>query len=183
MFTKTKALPKILTFSQARYYVFSAVFVSAAVSFPWLAHQFQLAGAKFLPMHFFVMIAGFLFGWRTGLIVGALSPLMSYSITHMPSMAILPEVTLELAVYGLAIGLLREKRLNIWLSLAGAMILGRLARFALVFGAGLGTDPLKYLQISWPGVVLQLSLIPLIIYLLQKFVFEKKDETKIREVS
>ena len=67
MFTQTKALPKILTFSETKYYIFSSVFVGMAVFVPWLTHQFHLAGPKFLPMHFFVMFAGFLFGWRMGI--------------------------------------------------------------------------------------------------------------------
>jgi LytS/YehU family sensor histidine kinase len=176
MSIRVKALPKILTFSEAKYYVFSAVFVSSAVFFPWLAHQFQVAGAQFLPMHFFVMFAGFLFGWRTGLLVGLISPLLSYSITQMPAIAILPEVTLELAVYGLAIGLLRERSLNIAGALVGAMILGRLARWAFVFALGLQTNPLNYFKIGLPGIILQLALIPIVVYLLQKFVFKKNEE-------
>ncbi|MFA4998935.1 MAG: ECF transporter S component, partial [Candidatus Paceibacterota bacterium] len=107
--TKVKSLPRLFAFSDAKLYVFSAVFTVSAVFFPWLLHQFNLAGPQFLPMHFFILIAGFLFGWRTGLVVGVLSPLMSYGITHMPSITILPEVILELAVYGLVIGILREK--------------------------------------------------------------------------
>jgi len=174
MFTQTKALPKVLTFSQAKYYIFSVVFVASAVFFPWLAHQFHLAGPTFLPMHIFVLIAGFLFGWRTGLLVGILSPLLSYSITHMPPVAILAETTLEIAVYGLFIGLLREKKLNIWVALFSAMIFGRIARLLFVLGLGLETNPLWYFQISWPGIVLQITLIPVVIYLLQKFIFKNE---------
>ncbi|MFH1841412.1 MAG: ECF transporter S component [Candidatus Nealsonbacteria bacterium] len=176
MFTQAKVLPKILTFSQIKYYVFSAGFVSLAVFMPWFCHQFQLAGPKFLPMHFFVLIAGFLFGWRTGLIVGAISPLMSYGISHMPPIAILPETVLELACYGFLIGILREKGFNVWVALFFAMLFGRLARLLLVLGFGLETNPMNYFQISWPGIVLQLALIPLIIYLLQKFVFSKNEK-------
>ena len=179
MFIQTKTLPKILTFSEVKYYVFSLTFVSLAVFVPWSCHQFHLAGPQFLPMHFFIIIAGFLFGWRTGLLVGLLSPLMSYSVTHLPPLAILPEVSLELGIYGLIIGFLREKNLNIWVALLGAMILGRLARLLLVLGMGLETNPLTYFQISWPGILLQLALIPVIIYLLQRFVFEKKNEKAI----
>ena len=175
MSIQIKALPKILTFSEAKYYVFSAVFVSSAVFFPWLAHQFNMAGAKFLPMHFFVMFAGFLFGWRTGLLVGLLSPIMSYSITQMPGMAILPEVTLELAIYGLAIGILRERNMSILVSLTGAMLLGRLARWAFVLALGLQTNPLNYFRIGLPGTILQLALIPVVVYFLQKFVFKKNE--------
>jgi niacin transporter len=174
--TQTKTLPKVLSFSEAKYYIFSLTFVGLAVFTPWLCHQLNLAGAKFLPMHFFVMFAGFLFGWRTGLLVGVLSPLMSYSITHMPPMAILPEVILELGVYGLAIGLLREKKLNIWAALFGAMILGRLVRLLFVLGLGFETNPLWYFQISWPGIALQLASIPIIIYFLQKFLFKENEK-------
>ena len=39
-------------------------------------------------------------------VVGIPLPFVSYGITHQPMIAILPEVMLELAVYGLTIGLL-----------------------------------------------------------------------------
>ena len=173
MFTQIKTLPKVLNFSEIKFYIFSSVFTISAVFFPLLLHQFNLAGPKFLPMHFFVIIAGFLFGWRTGLFIGFLSPLMSYSVTHMPPIAILPETILELAVYGFVIGLLREKKLNIWVSLIPAMIFGRLARLLFVLALGLKTNPLEYFKVSWLGIVLQLVLIPLVIFLLQKFLFKE----------
>lgn len=174
MFTQTKALPKVLTFSEVKYYVFSLAFASLAIGLPWFLHQFNLLGPRFLPMHLFILIAGFVFGWRTGVLVGVLSPILSYSLTHMPPLVILPEIILELAVYGLAIGLLRERKMNIWVALVSAMVLGRLARLATVMAFGLRTDFMGYLQLSWPGVLLQLALIPLIIYLLQKFVFKNE---------
>lgn len=173
MFTQTKALPKVLTFSEAKYYIFSAIFVSLAVFVPWLTHQFHVAGPKFLPMHFFVIIAGLLFGWRTGMIVGVASPLMSYGITHMPALVILPEIVLELAVYGFAAGVLRERNLNIWFTILGAMALGRLARMAWILAFS-QASPIKFIEISLPGIALQIVLLPIIIYLLQKFVFAKR---------
>lgn len=170
-----KTLPKILTFSEAKYYIFSLSFVGLAVFTPLLLHKFQFLGPQFLPMHFFVLIAGFLFGWRTGLFVGALSPLMSYSVSHMPPIAILPETILELVVYGLAIGIAREKNLNIFFALPLAMLAGRAARLLFVFGLGLNTNPLGYFQMSWPGIVLQLILIPFVIILLKKYLFKKNE--------
>ncbi len=173
---QAKSLPQILSFREVKLYIFSSVFTISAVFFPWLLHQFNLAGPKFLPMHFFVIIVGFLFGWRTGLFVGFLSPLMSYSITHMPPIAILPETILELVIYGFIAGILREKRLNIWPSLILAMVLGRLARLLFVLALGLQTNPLAYFQMSWPGIFLQLALIPLIIFFLQKFLFKENEK-------
>lgn len=181
MFTlaQTKVLPKVLSFSEVKFYILSATFVSLAVFVPWLTHQFHIAGPKFLPMHFFVIIAGFLFGWRTGLVVGIFSPLISYSITHLPPLALLPEITLELALYGLAIGILREKKLNIFIVLFSAMIFGRLARLLFALALGVETYPLHYFQISWPGIVLQIISIPIIIFLLQKYIFEKSNERSL----
>jgi len=178
MFTQTKVLPKVLTFSQVKYYIFSAVFVGLAVATPAIFHQFNFAGPRFLPMHIFVLIAGLLFGWRTGLLVGILSPLLSFSITHLPPIVILPETILELAVYGFTVGLLREKGSNFWFALLGAMILGRLARVAFIFIASSQVNSWAFIQMSWPGIVLQLALIPAVFYLLQRFLF-KKSETKI----
>jgi LytS/YehU family sensor histidine kinase len=174
---QAKSLPRALLFNEAKLYAFSSIFTISAVFFPWLLHQFNLAGPKFLPMHIFVLIAGFLFGWRTGILVGVLSPLMSYSISHMPAIVILPETILELAVYGFVIGLLREKKLNIWASLISAMIIGRLARLLFVLAFGLKTSPLEYFQMSLPGIVLQIILIPLLVVFLQKFVFEKNGKS------
>lgn len=171
VFIQTKNLPKILALSEIKYYIFSSSFTGLAVFTPWILHKFQLLGPQFLPMHFFVLIAGFLFGWRTGLAVGILSPLMSYSISHMPPIMILPETILELAVYGLAIGLLRERKFNILFALPLAMMVGRIARLMLVSGMGLNTNPMQYFQMSWLGIVLQLVSIPLIIFLLQKYFF------------
>lgn len=177
--TQTKTLPKILTFTEIKCYIFSLAFVSLAVFVPWLCHQFHLSGPKFLPMQFFIIIAGFLFGWRTGLLVGFLSPILSYSITHLPSIVILPEVILELTFYGLIIGILREKKANIWLALLGAMIFGRLARLLFVLVFGLTTNPLEYFLISLPGILLQLALIPFFVFLLQKFVLGRENEKRI----
>jgi len=177
--TQTKALPRVLTFSEAKYYIFSITFVVSAVFFPWLAHQFHVAGPTYLPMHFFVMVAGFLFGWRTGLLVGVISPLLSYSLTHLPVIGILPQTIIELAIYGLVIGILREKKFNIWIALFSAMILGRLARILFIFVFSPQIDPWQFIKISLPGIILQILSIPLIIYLLQRFIFGIKNEKRV----
>ncbi|MDP2930061.1 MAG: ECF transporter S component [bacterium] len=177
LLTQTKPLPKILNLSEIKYYAFSLAFTAAAVSLPWLLHQFKLAGPEFLPMHFFILTAGFLFGWKTGIMVGVLSPLMSYGLTHLPPLAILSEVMVELAVYGLAIGLLREKKLNIWFSLLGAMVAGRLARLAFVLALGFSTNPMGYFLMSWKGIVLQITLIPILIFFIQRFLSKNDERT------
>lgn len=179
MFTQAKSLPRILTFGETRYYIFSLVFTGLAVFTPWLAHQFNLAGQIFLPMHIFVLAAGFLFGWRTGLMVGVLSSLSSYFLTQMPAAALLPQVILELAVYGIVIGLLREKNFNIWVSLFSAMVLGRLARVLFISLFVPGMDALQFIGMSLPGIILQIALMPLIVYFIREFISKKDNVQRI----
>jgi len=173
MLIQAKPFPRILTFGETKYYIFSLVFTGLAIFTPWLAHQFNIAGQIFLPMHIFILVAGFLFGWRTGLMVGILSPLLSYFLTQMPTVLLLPQVILELAIYGIVIGLLGEKNFNIWISLLFAMILGRLARILFISLFVPGMNALQFISMSLPGIILQIALIPLIIHLVREFIPQK----------
>ena len=108
-FSKPQTFLMTLKYNDVRSYVLTAVFVMLAVSVPWIFHQFHLAGATFLPMHIFVLIAGLLFGWRAGLITGLFTPLVSYFISGMPVLNILPQIVIELSAYGIIAGILRQK--------------------------------------------------------------------------
>src|SRR5512133_2769825 len=88
------------TFAGLRAYAVASLFVALSVTVPWVFHQFGVAGQVFLPMHFFVLAAGLLFGWQAGLLVGLCSPALSHALAGMPVSVMLPQVTLELASYG-----------------------------------------------------------------------------------
>ena len=182
---KPQPLPIVLRYTDIRSYVFTLAFVLLAVLVPWVCHQFHLAGATYLPMHIFVMLAGLLFGWRAGLIVGLLTPLASYAVSGMPVLRILPQIVVELSAYGLAAGILHEKlKLRAIWALVGAMISGRLAlclavlSIYLIVGEiysplGLAANPLSVvwavINQGWPGIVIQLALIPIVVWLVGKF--------------
>lgn len=182
------SFPKVLKYTDIRSYVFTVVFVSLAVFTPWVFHQFHLAGPTFLPMHIFVLVAGLLFGWRAGLAVGLFTPLASYAISGMPVLAILPQIVVELSVYGLVAGILREKfSLRVIWSLIGAMMAGRLTLLLMVSiiylageiysPLGVEANPLAVLwsviKLGWPGIVIQLVSILLIMKLLERLVLKK----------
>jgi LytS/YehU family sensor histidine kinase len=181
--------PKVLTYIDIRSYALTAVFVLLAVFTPWVFHQFHLAGPTFLPMHIFVLAAGLLFGWRAGLVVGLFTPLASYAISGMPVLAILPQIVVELSVYGLVAGILRERfNLRVIWSLIGAVIAGRLALLLVVSiiylgrevysPLGVGANPLAVLwsviKLGWPGIVIQLVSIPLIMKLLERLALRNR---------
>lgn len=180
----TQSFPLTLKYTNIRSYIFAGAFVSLSVAVPWIFHQFHLAGPTFLPMHIFVLTAGLLFGWRVGLLVGLFAPLANYAIAGMPMLQILPQITIELSVYGMVAGVLRERfnLRSIW-SLLGAMIAGRLALLLgvlmIYFIAGqvyspLGPETSPFLAVwsaikqGGPGIVIQLALIPVAIWLMGK---------------
>ena len=184
-FSRPQSLLMALRYKDIRSYIITAAFVMLAVFVPWVFHQFHLAGPTFLPMHIFVLIAGLLFGWRAGLLVGLFTPLVSYFISGMPALNVLPQVVIEVSAYGFIAGILREKYhlRTIW-SLLGAIIGGRLALLLaisviyLIAGQsysplGLEANPLasfwSTIKQGWPGIAIQLAFIPAIIWLVGKF--------------
>jgi LytS/YehU family sensor histidine kinase len=184
-FSKPNSLLMALKYKDIQSYLLTAAFVMLAVFVPWVFHQFHLAGATFLPMHIFVLIAGLLFGWRAGLLVGLFTPLVSYFVSGLPVINVLPQVVIEVSAYGLIAGMLREKYnlRTIW-SLLGAMIGGRLALLSAIsiiyLIAGQSYSPLgpeanplssfwSTIKQGWPGLAIQLAFIPAIIWLAGKF--------------
>lgn len=179
--SQPRPFPISLRYTEIRTYILAGLFVLFGVLTPWVFHQFHLAGATFLPMHLFVFAGALLFGWRLGLMVGLLSPLVSYALSGMPALQTLPQIIVELSTYGLVAGVLREKlHLRAAWSLLGAMAAGRLALGLVAVATfltigkvyspfGLADNPLSMvwsvIKQGWPGMVLQLTLIPGVIWL------------------
>jgi len=166
--------PRILKFSDFRLYVYVSLFVALDVSVPWICHIIHpLAGPMFLPVFFFVLLAGILFGWRAGILVGLLTPLISYGIAGMPSLQALPGIITEATFYGLAAGILHGHfKFGVLTSIVGAIAIGRLAALAeltLILGGSHAVIlAWQTAKLGWPGIALQLIFLPLIILLLEK---------------
>jgi niacin transporter len=181
---RSQPFNEVLKYSDVRSYLITFIFILLSVAVPWIFHQFQLAGATFLPMHVFILTAGLLFGWRAGLIVGLCTPLASYVVSGMPALALLPQIIIELSIYGFATGMLKEKfNLRAVWALLGAMLAGRIALLLalaiLYLIAGISYSPLgpeaspiaafwSVIKQGWPGSIIQLILIPVIIFVAGK---------------
>lgn len=129
-------------------------------------------GETFLPMHLPIIIAGLLAGPYAGAIAGFLSPLISFALSGMPSAAMLPFMMIELCVYGLASGLLRNVKLPVIGKVLIAQVGGRAVRAAAIALSvyALGNDSIK-ISVIWTsiasgifGLALQWALIPLIVF-------------------
>ena len=150
--------------------------VSIAVILPQICHllggQLGLGsqlGEMLLPMHLPVMLAGMLWGPWAGFACGLISPIVSFALTGMPGVALLPFMTVELAVYGLSAGLLRKTNLPSFWQVVLTQVAGRVARAAVLMVAvyGFGFDRLP-ISIVWTsvatgvaGIVIQWAVLPL----------------------
>jgi len=134
-----------------------------------------------LPMHIPVLVCGYVCGWQWGLAVGFVVPLLRSAMFGMPPMMpTAAAMAFELAAYGAVTGILNrvlpDKEAFVYVSLAGAMIAGRLVW-------GIVSIPLYGVAgkaFSWqifmggallnavPGIILQLVLIPVIIMSLKR---------------
>ena len=158
---------------------YSSILIATGLVLPQLFHLVggSSAGGIFLPMHLPVFIAGLLLGPVEGLAVGLLSPTFSFLFSGMPALSLLPFMIIELAIYGLASGLLaRIRRMPLVAALVGAQIAGRLAKaLALWVAAHLLHFPVPgvvtvytALLTGLPGILLQLVVVPVTVHMLRK---------------
>ena len=171
MKTKTMSMASVW-----RRVLLGLIVVTAAVALPQACHWLGRAlgvgtalGEMLLPMHLPVMLAGMLGGPVTGLVCGAVSPLISFALTAMPKMAMLPFMTVELAVYGLCAGLLSRHSMPTVCKVLVAQVAGRALRaVALLAAVGLEWTQLPVsliwtsITVGVAGIALQLILLPVV---------------------
>ena len=160
----------------------SAMMLALALLLPFITGSNKYIGQILCLMHFPVLLCGFLCGPLWGLAVGISAAPLRSVLFGMPQMPNALYMAAELAVYGLLTGLFYKifpkKKIFIYLSLILAMIGGRTV-YAIVFLlaniAGADTFGAVFKQIlsvtllpAWPGIILQILLIPIILIILKK---------------
>lgn len=116
-----------LPLNNVRSYLFESLFIILAIALPSICHLTGVPVRYILPMHWTVILAGLVYGWRGGAIAGLLSPAVSFLITGMPLPVSLFPMTAELFTYGFLTGTLIEKvKLNSFASVAIALFAGRI---------------------------------------------------------
>lgn len=158
--------------------VLSGLFIAIGIILAPIFHSAGL-GQSISPIHFPVLIAGIIVGWKYGLAIGLITPLLSSLMPFgMPLFPVATTMAVELAIYGLTIGFVYEKLkpfkeriFNIYLALIIAMVAGRLAggiTNVLILGIQGDSFTLNafltgYFVATLPGIVLQILIIPAII--------------------
>ena len=158
---------------------YSAACIALAMLLPLLTWQDTMLGNMFSLMHIPVFLCGFLCGWHWGAVVGFICPLLRFLIFAKPPMPTALAMAFELCVYGLVAGLLYKflpkKNGFLYVSLIGAMIVGRIAGGAAMFiiagikgtGYTMATFFTSYFVNAVPGIVLHIILVPLIVMALK----------------
>lgn len=160
---------------------YSALFLALAFVLPFFTGQIQQIGNMLCPMHIPVILCGFICGAPWGLLTGMLAPVLRSITLGMP--VLFPNaacMAVELAVYGFISGLLYKvlpkTKTSVYIALIAAMICGR-AAWGLAMFTVLGFDTAKFgfdaiiaatVTASIPGIILQLVLIPIIVFAVQK---------------
>lgn len=160
--------------------IITAACLALCVVLPQAFHAVPNAGAVYLPMHIPVLLCGLICGWSYGLLCGLTGPALSTLFTGMPPVAYLPVMLIECAVYGSVAGLMmqairtRKVYADLYLSLIIAMLSGRLVAGlvrALIFARGsytMGAWATSYFITSLPGIIIQIVLIPSIVFALMQ---------------
>ena len=138
-------------------------------------------GEALLPMHLPIIVVGLLAGPYAGVVSGLLGPLVSFALSGMPGIVMLPFMMIELCSYGLCAGLLRGVNLPSIAKVIITQIAGRAVRAAAILLAvyAFGNDSVQ-IAVIWKsiatgvfGIALQWALLPLIVYRVENL---KKNE-------
>ncbi|HHU55186.1 MAG TPA: ECF transporter S component [Acholeplasmataceae bacterium] len=173
--------------------VLTSLFIALGIILPMVVHGFgQEVASAISPMHFPILLCGLILGYKYGLLCGVITPLLASFINGRPPL--LPMATtmaFELGIYGLLSGLFyhkvkvfNKKIFNLYFALIIAMLAGRIV-FAVV------STILPHIFIKLPekafiasfvtlfasgfiGIILQLLIIPSIVYTIEKIIYEKE---------
>ena len=161
----------------------SAMLFALGLVLPFLTGQIPEIGNLHLPMHLPVLLAGFIVGWKYGLVIGATLPIVRSLIFSMP--VLYPNavsMAFELCAYGVLTGIFylvifkRRTLAEVYASLIIAMLGGRIVKgIVSAFLYGTAEEPYTFAAFiggafveAIPGIVLQLILIPTLLVAIKR---------------
>ncbi len=167
----------------------SAMFLALGIVLPILTGQIPQIGTMLLPMHIPVFLCAFICGSSYAVPMAFLLPLFRTAVFGFP--VFYPDsiaIAFEMSSYALVSGLIYKHRVNknaadVYCALICAMVVGRIVRISaqLVLLSITGT-PFTFVALltgivlrGIPGIIIQLTLIPLIIFICNKNALKEKN--------
>lgn len=174
----------------------SALFLALGYVLPFLTGQIPQFGSMLLPMHIPVFLCALICGWQYGAVIGFILPLTRCLFFSMPPVYVAIAMAFELATYGFVAGFLYSRArkqgiVALYCSMIIAMLAGR-----LIWGAAqiviLGLQGNAFTWQAFmagafvnavPGIIVQLVLIPAIMFALDKTGLVKFRRSEIPEAA
>lgn len=162
--------------------VLAAMFLALGMILPFFTGQIPQIGKMLLPMHIPVLLCGLICGWKYGMAVGFVLPLLrSVVFTVPPMFPTAVGMAAELMTYGGVIGFLYAHSkwqciVSLYRCLLVAMVSGRVVwGLVQMFLLGIWADGFTFqaflagaLLNAIPGIIVQLILIPAVMLALHK---------------
>ena len=76
-----------LNYSSVKTYWVATLFIAGNLLLPQLCHFVPDGGKILLPIYFFTLVGAYKYGWKTGLLIAAFSPLINSLLFGMPPQA------------------------------------------------------------------------------------------------
>lgn len=169
------------------------MFLALALVLPFVTGQIPEVGRFISPMHIPAFLCGFICGPLWGAVVGFTAPLLRFVLFSMPDLMTAIPMAFELASYAVLSALLYRLAAphigNRWLRcalpLALSMVGGRIVYSAVKIAVlGIGGESVSaaaYIAVfaqsfagTWLGIILQICLIPPIVYALELYLEKNK---------
>lgn len=154
----------------------AVIMLAITVLIPFILPQnHELFGKMLQPMHTPVLMSSYIVGGPLAMVIGAAAPVIRHFWVGMPTWEVAIPMCFELATYGLVTGIVYKisshRGRSIVKSLLAGMLAGRVVwgivncimnqyTFGMVMAEGFGN--------AIPGIILQIFVVPLIIYGLKK---------------
>lgn len=146
-----------LNYNNLKTYLVAILFVTGNIMLPQLCHLVPNGGLILLPIYFFTLIGAYKYGWKAGLLIAILSPLVNSLLFSMPAPAVLPAIILKSALLGFVAAFTASyfKHVSILilaLVVLSYQIVGTLGEWLLVTDFNLAIQDFR---MAIPGMLLQ----------------------------
>lgn len=147
----------MLSYSEAKTYWMTLLFVAGNIALPQLCHLVPQGGLTWLPIYFFTLVGAYKYGWKVGLLTAIVSPLANSMLFGMPAQAMLPAILMKSSLLAFIAGWIAQKFDKVTILALLAVVLAY--QCAGTLGEWLMTGSLhtalQDFRIGLPGMILQ----------------------------
>jgi len=146
-----------LDYSNLKTYWVASLFIVGNLLLPQLCHLVPDGGKILLPIYFFTLVGAYKYGWKTGLLIAAFSPLINSLLFGMPPVAALPVILTKSVLLSVAAGLAAYKFKKISIPVFIGIVLSyQIVGCAVEWGlTGSFIEGVQDFRLALPGMLIQ----------------------------